>query len=177
MSILAATFSSGQVTAAARITNAALQTWVRRGLIIGHKDGGVDMPGKPGIRRTFSFFNLVEVATGAALVNAGTDLRQAFRAANHYAHAGSYLPGLPRRLPSLPFPGARLTLIGVAADRSAEVVWEPKTDAYIAAAHALGNPEAFALLNASAVFERAMVAIGQNPHQVKREAYKGEGEE
>lgn len=165
-------FTAGQVTKAARVKNATLQTWIARGVIIGHgqKDGpasGVDMPGRPGTRRSFTFFNVMEVATAAALIEAGVDVRSAFRAAGHFAHAGS------RRLPSLPFPGDGDTILCVAADRSYELQMKRGENLYVMARHYLGNPRAFTTLNVSDVFDEVAASLGFHPQEVMDEAYKG----
>lgn len=174
MTIFDATFTSGQVTAAAGVSNAVLQTWIRRDLIIGHKGGGVDMPGRPGVRRSFSIFNLVEVSIGAALVNAGVDLRHAFRAAGHFAHTSSKAHGLPMRLPALPYPGPRHTVVCVAGERSVELAWEPRRDLWVEARSELGHPDGITMISASDVFDRALRTVGYDPRKVLHEAY-GEG--
>lgn len=167
MSIFEATFSTGQIVAAAGITPAALQSWIRRDFIIGHGEGGVDKPGKAGLRRAFTIFNLMEIATAAALVDAGVDIPHAFRAAHRFAHVGG-----PPRLPALPFPGAVGTLIAMASGEARVMAWKPGEDVYaIARSHLRGHGPAITLLDVGNVFERAVSAVGHNPQAILSEAY------
>ena len=87
--IFTAKFSTGDLAKAADVTTAALQTWIRRGLIVGVDGIGIDMPGCPGFRRAFSFENVMEVAVGAALIKGGNAPAEAFKAAREFAYTGS----------------------------------------------------------------------------------------
>ena len=84
--IFTAKFSTGDLAKAADVTTAALQTWIRRGHIVGADGIGIDMPGSPGFRRSFSFENVMEVAVGAALIKDGNAPAQAFKAARKFAY-------------------------------------------------------------------------------------------
>ncbi len=82
------TFSTGEITKFADVTNDNLQNWLKRGVIIGHREikGG----GSVGQRRHFSWFNLMEIATAAALLKIGVSSRaDAFAAAQAFSHTGS----------------------------------------------------------------------------------------
>src|SRR6056297_1888335 len=97
MEIQEHTFSAGEVTKAADISASTLQNWIKRSVIIGHRDikGG----GSQGRHRRFSWFNVMEISIAAALVKTGvTDLPRAFDAAQKIAHTGDF----PRR-PGFPF--------------------------------------------------------------------------
>lgn len=163
-SILQAKFTTGQVTKAAGITNASLQTWIRRGLIVG--SGGVEMPGQPGIRRTFSFYSVMEIATASALIELGLSAGQAFRAAQLFSHSGD-----KSRMIAFPFPEGR-TFICVAGDRSAELMWKPGQDLIVMARHNLGRPMGFVVLDASELFDRVTASLGYHPQALLDEEYR-----
>lgn len=165
MSIYSDTFSTGQVVKAASITNAALQTWIRRGHIVGHGEKGVDMPGRPGVRRSFTFFNVMEVATAAALIDLGIEPRDAFGAAHRFAHTGD-----KDRQIAAPFSEGR-TLLGVAGSRSAEIRWMPGEDAIAIIRHHLGRPRGFTVLDASDLFDRVVASLGYHPQRVLDDIY------
>lgn len=165
MKIFHEEFSTGQILKAADVSNAALQTWIRRGLIVGQKDTGIDMPGQPGKRRAFTYFNAVEIATAAALVAGGCDLRDAFQAGAHFAHAGTN-----GRIPGLPFKDG-LTVLCVAGDRSADLRWAKGVDIYVSARHALGQPLSITMLDMNELIDRVCVALGHHPQKVIDQAY------
>jgi len=160
-----ATFSTGDVCRAAGITNAALQTWIRRGLIVGHGDGGVDMPGKAGVRRAFGFYTVMEIATAKALTDLGLSASQAFRAAQRFAHTGD-----SKRMVAFPFAEGR-TLVCVAGDRSTELAWQPGDDLIAAVRNHLGRPLGFTVLDASDLFDRVTASLGYHPQQLLDEEY------
>lgn len=161
MDIFDAQFSTGQVLAAAGMANPGLQTWIRRGMIVGHKDRPIDMPGSPGIRRTFTFHNVMEIATAKALVDVGAELIDAFRAAAMFAHTGD-----EERLPGLPFANDAYTLLCMAGDRSTVVEWEPGTDVLANIRHDLGRPLGFVILQVNPLFDRVTSSLGYHPEAV-----------
>lgn len=161
----ASTFSTGDVRKAADVGNPTLQSWIRRGYIVGHSGDGVEMPGKPGHRRRFSFHNLIEIAVAAALARAGVDVAPAFKAAHRFAHSAD-----EQRLPALPFQDGR-TLLCVAGDRAIEVQSQPGEDWHSVARHLLGRPEVMTVLDVSDLFDRSVAALGLHPQRVIDEGY------
>lgn len=165
--IAEATFSSGQVLRAANIKNPLLQTWIRRGLIVG--EGGVDMPGRPGIRRSFGFYTLIEIAVAAALTDLGLAASQAFSAAQRFAHVGE-----DGRAIAFPFPAGR-TFLCVAGDRSVVVAAAPGEDVFSIARQRLGRPMGFVALDVSELFDRVAFSLDLHPQALLDAAY-GDGE-
>ncbi len=166
-SIFGTEFGTGQVLEAADITNPALQTWIRRGVIVGHKDRPVDMPGTPGVRRRFSFCSVVEIALAKALTDVGVDLADAFHAAARFAHFGA-----GGRHAGLPFPGSASTLLCVAGQRVAIVRQEPGEGVLAEIRARLGRPVGWAMLDAGQVFARVVTRLGFHPEAVKADAYE-----
>lgn len=160
----ARSFSTGDLIKAADVTGAALQTWIRRGLIVGTDETGVDMPGQAGIRRAFSFGNLMEVAMGAALIKRGISPAHAFKAAAKFAHTG----GGGRR-PGLPYPDGS-TLLCVDGDRSS-VMHVPQAGTVAEMKRSLRAAEGFYILYADLVFDRVTAALGWHPEAVLEAGY------
>jgi len=168
VSIYQATFSTGDVCRVAGVTNPALQTWIRRGLIVGEA-GGVDMPGKPGVRRSFGFYTVMEIAVAAALTDLGLSAAQAFKAAQRFAHTGD-----ESRMAAFPFPDGR-TFLCVAGDRSAELMWKPGEDLVVMARHHLGRPLGFTVLDVSALFDNVTAGLGYHPQKLLDDEYRKDG--
>jgi hypothetical protein len=168
MDVFTKNFTAGQVVAAADITGAALQTWIRRGVIVGHRGKGVEMPGKPGRPRAFSFYNVMEIATAAALIKVGVDVAPAFRAAQHFSHSGA-----GGRLPGLPFNTPVETFLVCAGERTVVVPWRPGTDFISEVRSHLGFPVDMTVVDALSVFDRAAAAIGEHPEDLLEAAYAG----
>ncbi|CAH1653441.1 conserved hypothetical protein [Hyphomicrobiales bacterium] len=166
MSIFNAEFVTGQVLVAADVTNSALQTWIRRNLLVGHKNHEIDMPGSPGIKRKFSFFNVMEIAIAKALVDLGVELADAFKAAALFAHTGD-----DDRLPSLPFRGVGFTLLCVSGPHSHAVQWKPDVDTVADVRVMLRQPKGWTTLEVMPVFDRVTVTLGYHPSAVVDEAY------
>lgn len=160
-----ATYSTGDVLKAADLANNTLQTWIRRGFIIGHSGGGVEMPGRPGVRRRFSFHNLIEIAIATALSRSGMEVAGAFKAAHRFAHSSD-----GDRLPALPFPEGR-TLLCVANGRAVEVRWKPGEDWHAVTRVELGRPEIMTVLDVSDLFDRAIAALELHPQRVIDDGY------
>ena len=167
MSILEAAFSTGQVLEAADMTNPALQNWIRRGIIVGHKDHPIDMPGTPGVRRQFSFDSVLEISLAKALTEVGVDLADAFHAAARFAHFGS-----GGRHAGLPFPDPASTLLCVAGQRVTIIRQEPGEDILPEIRARLGKPMGWAMLDAGHVFNRVASRLGFIPEAVKADAYE-----
>lgn len=175
MTIFSAKFSTGQVVEAAGVAHETLQNWMKRDLVIGHKQ--IEGGGSQGRHRQFSFFNVMEIAVAKALIDVGmTDLQAAFRAADAFAHAGQGpLPGTPERAPGCPFKDAPgITLIVANKDWSDEIFLSPTDSAMKLYAdifsRRIGNAGAV-ILNASDVFDRVTSRLGYHPDEVMGAAY------
>ena len=184
MNIFQETFSTGKVVKAANITNAKLQSWMRRDLIVGHrKKAPIGGGGAPGSSREFSYFNVMEIAVAEAVLQVGSQsVEEAFHIAMGFAHmgngasfwAGEEEPPLPRD-PGMPFnphvhPGCQ-TLLCVAGTASVTVPWKPGSDAYIDARHKLHNPASMVIIEIDPIYERVVKALGHNPWEVKQFCY------
>ncbi|ARC87892.1 hypothetical protein [Rhodovulum sp. MB263] len=168
-------FSAGDVTKAADISMSTLQNWIKRDVIVGHKkiEGG----GSQGRHRRFSWHNVIEIATAAALVKVGvTDLSIAFRAAQLFAHTGAGpLPGKPGRCPGLPFEASNVrTLLFVSGEHSQILPYSPNKggeDVLAVARIGLRKPEAFIVVDLLELFDRVCGALGLHPQEVMDRAY------
>lgn len=169
-------YGTKQALLASGATNAALQSWIRRGLIVGHKGEGVDMPGSPGARRVFSFFNVVEIAVAKALTDAGVAPYHAFKAAGDFAHIGKWRPDGPEREVGMPFKEDGMTLLAVAGDHSEVWLYRPGEDVLPFLFSELGRPQSIVLLNVDDVFRNAMSNLGYDAGEVIAYAYKNSGE-
>jgi hypothetical protein len=142
------------VLEAVELTNATLQTWIRRGLVTGAEGDPVDMPGSPGIRRTFSFAQVMQIATAKALIGLGLSVSDAFNAAAAFAHLGSQ-----DRPPGQIFPSG-VTLLCVSGDRSVVLGW-PQGELLTIALDSLGAPDGFMLLILNPMVQRLTAALAR----------------
>ncbi|GGO55175.1 MerR HTH family regulatory protein [Roseovarius pacificus] len=170
MSIYTRYFSAGEVAQASGITPSTLQNWIKRDVIIGHKiEGG----GSQGKHRRFSWHNVMEIATAAALVKAGvSDLGVAFYAAQSFAHVAHAAPsGKLQRLPALPYDiSYGRTLLFVAGKHSQITTYKPGSDPFVRVAYGGRDREAFIVVDLLAVFDRVCVSLGLNPQEVMSQA-------
>jgi len=158
MNIFQQRFSTGQVVAATGLPNATLQSWLKRDLIVGHKQyAPIQGGGSPGAHRTFSFFNVMEIAIAKALLG--------------FAHVGNGQIGdmRPERRPGLPYNDACLTVLCVRQENSVVEIWKPKSDLFITARHRLG--EGFVVLEINPIFERVTHRLGHDYRDVLNFAY------
>lgn len=174
MSIFQQRFSTGQVVTATDLPNATLQSWLKRNLIIGHKDiaGG----GSPGIHRTFSFFNVMEIAIAKALTDLGLSASDALKAGQRFAHGASGPIGMgPSRRPSIPFDSREvgcMTLLCIAGDKSITYrMTKAENGLFAEARSALGWPGGFIVLEIGPIFERATRRLGYDYRAVLADAY------
>lgn len=189
MNIFFDQFSTGQVTAATGVTNATLQSWLKRDIVTTARPEGAEQGfyitggGAPGAHRRYSFRTVMEIAIAKALIDAGMEnLENAFKAAVHFAHFGSVSgsyglkpapTATPNRIPGLPHGSASgKTLIAARGDRSTEYFWERRDVELIHnIMFELGDAEGFVLVNASAVFNRVVKALDYDPYAVMTLAY------
>ena len=87
MDIFSQTFSAAEVAAACNIAPETLQNWMKRDLIMGHVDGETKVAGggSRGVRRQFSWENLMDIATASAFVEIGFLPTDAFKIAHRFS--------------------------------------------------------------------------------------------
>lgn len=173
MSVFEETYGSADVIRAAGVSNDVLQIWIRRGLILGAPGKGVHMPGRQGLRREFTYFNVVEIAVAAALISAGVSNKSAFQHAASFAHVGTGpLPKHPGREPAMPF-AAGVTYLAVAGDESVVLQHTPgQGDMMVMINHHLGKPRTVILVNASRVVGDVLTALDRDPEAEIAAAYQ-----
>jgi hypothetical protein len=174
--IFQAKFSTGQIVKATGVSNASLQTWLKRGIIAGHRDADIEGGGSPGLHRRFSFFNLMEIATAKAMIDCGvSDLATAFKAARTFAHIGAGpLPGeTPERQPGLPFNDGRTLLCVGQSGGSYVECWKPGKDPLANIRIALGHPIGFVVIDMTALFDRVAASLEYHPQAILDFAYSG----
>lgn len=176
----AITVEAAQTAAAAGITDQTLQNWLKRDVIVGHKrrEGTIGGGGSKGRRRQFTFFNVMEIATAAALLRVGvSDLGLAFEAACGFSHFGEgELPGRPKRNPSLPFDAAGYTMLVLAGEKSDVVLHTPGQDLLSVIRSTFRNTEGFVILDMSDLFDRVCASLGLHPEEVLRQSYGSDDE-
>lgn len=184
------TFSTGDVILAAGVTNPVLQSWLKRGLIIGERDGRIDGGGAPGNRRRFEYSSLMEIATAKALIDAtsGMDLQTAFKVADEFAHFGegrtpTWDDGMsdvrPARLGGYPFHFMHGDTFLAVAGGQAEIALVPKGgDAYRAAQRALGHRASVGLvvLDLTELFCRVCYRLQIDPFDSLNAVYPEDAE-
>lgn len=179
MNIFHHKFTTGQTVEATEVPHATIQSWMKRGHVVGSREtGAVEGGGTPGSHRRFSFFNVMEIAVAKALTDAGLgDLDAAFRAAIHFAHAGrGFISDVfPARIPSCPFDPQSTrayTLIFARPDGSEEVPWRPGRDVLASALHGRGG---CVLIEVNPIFDRVVTSLGYHPTDVLDLAYGRKG--
>lgn len=168
MTLVEATYSSGQVAKAIGVNEHTLQTWFKRGLVTGGENAYLEKPSLMGTRRRFTFENVVEVAVANAPVCLRVPAPVAFRAARQFAHVGD-----EHRLPGLPFPDGP-TFLFSSGPRASVIRWCDDTYQMLAAIkRRLGTSEGFIALDVGPVFDRAVAGLGLHPQDVIDAAYAG----
>ncbi|MCV0429021.1 MAG: hypothetical protein K5905_26500 [Roseibium sp.] len=182
MNIFNDKFASGQVIKSAGISNATLQSWLKREVIVGQKDGSViEGGGSPGRHRRFSFYNLIEIATAKALIDCGvSDLQVAFSTARKFAHTGiAATKEHPERNPGMPFnisnDALGQTLLCMSGEHSFVAFWQPGTDPLLEIRTALRRPIGFVILDMNELFDRVTASLGYHPQEVIEHAYSSSG--
>jgi hypothetical protein len=175
MSILNETFSTHQVAVAANVAPGTLQNWLKRGVIVGHRDEDIEGGGIQGNHRKFSFFAVMQIAVAKALIDAGvTDLKKAFDAAVGFAHIGGGPIGNvePGRIPALPFHFKHgETLLVVSERRKSVILHRPNVDDFHVIRHRLQSPASWVTVDAGEVFRRVCAALGKHPSAVMDAEY------
>lgn len=171
MNIFHQRFPASQVVNVTGVTPNTLQSWMRRGHIVGQRETGmeVDGGGQPGVHRLFSFFNIMEIAVAKALLDAGLgDLDDAFDAARRFAHVGHgfHSKDHPERSPSCPFNHhgqTALTLLFVRGETSKAVFYQLGRDPLLSLLREHGGG---VILEIDPVFRRVVSFLGHHPEEV-----------
>lgn len=174
MNIFFDRFAASQVTAAAGITNPALQSWLRRGHVIGHPEAdtsNIEGGGSAGIHRRFSFHTVMQLAIAKALTDcSGMGAKEALYAGGYFAHTGS-----EARTPAVPFNGGG-SFLGVALHPDEEypavtvASWKPGIDLYPNLSHRLRTRN-FVMVFLNPIFDAAVTSLGYRPEDVLDRAY------
>jgi len=175
--VLGKEYSAKQVCEIAGVSNASLQNWIKRKLIVGHREikGGGEGPGR---HRRFSFFNVVEIAMASKLIATGLQPKDAFKAAADFAHVGGggQTFDLPERLPGFPFHFQHgYTIFGISEERTFEVIWMPGStvDTYGQLRGFLHSDD-FITINATKLFDNICSKMGLHPNVVLDNVYPEE---
>jgi hypothetical protein len=180
MNMLMNPLGAGRVAEVTGLNPGALQNHLSRKVVIGHREGlaPIEGGGANGVRRKFTFENVMEIAIAKALTDAGvSDLEVAYRAASRFSHfAHGPVGKVPGRLPSFPFKSGR-TLLVVTGSFARVFHWEPTKTDFLAIIRSelgrdLGHVEGFTLVDCSAVFDRVVQALGFIPPDVIAQAYR-----
>lgn len=179
MNIFHDKFTTGQVLEASGASNAALQSWLKRGAVIGRNEDPIEGGSRPGIHRRYSFFNVMQIVAAKGLIDLGVTVDHAFLAAGAYAHTGDVELGRhPDRAPGFPFSTRNtlgLTLLCVASTNY-NIYFSPLRENPIPSVmHVLGGAEGFTALVMNDVFERAVQALGYDPNKLLSETYRPAG--
>ncbi len=181
MEIWTNTYSAHEVAAATNVAPATLQNWLKRGVIVGHRDN-IEGGGIQGNRRRFSFYAVMQIAIASALIEAsgGMDIKAAFEAAMIFAHSGhgggaGYAgeeKNEPERCPAHPYHfSLGKTLLATVGGNTTVVLNDPIGDTFGMIGHKLRRAIGFTVIDASAVFDRVCGALGEHPNVVMDAAY------
>lgn len=180
--LLNMTFTTSQVSEITGVSADAVQNWIKRGLIVGHRPTGeatFEGGGSQGRHRQFSYFAVMQFAMAGALVKATVGAADAAKGAVEFAHigGGGKVFGLPDRLPGLPFHHNRgETVFGFTPSRSFEELWEADKpdgngrDTFGHLRRILGPT--FVVVDASEVFRSVCAGIGRLTGQPRDFEYR-----
>lgn len=185
MEISTNTYSAHDVAAAAQVSPATLQNWLKRGVIVGHGNDAIEGGGIQGKHRRFSFFALMQISVAAALIEAsgGMQIKQAFYAAMTFAHSGHVASGWtgddgisdddePSRHASYPYHFRHgKTLLATVGGKTAILLENGSGDTFGNIRAALQRATGFTIIDAGEVFDRVCAALGEHPNTVLDAAY------
>lgn len=84
-----AQFTTGQLLEAADVTGSALQSWIKRGLLVSHRKGAeITGGGSQGVHRRFSYRAVMVVATASCLIKQGVGAECALAEAERIIASG-----------------------------------------------------------------------------------------
>jgi hypothetical protein len=184
MEIWTNTYSAHDVAAAANVPPATLQNWIKRSVIVGHRESDIEGGGVQGKTRRFSFYAVMQISIAAELIKAsgGMDLKEAFAAAMQFAHSGDGGAGSvgdgalsnddSTRAPGHPyhFPYGK-TLLATVNGNTAIVLDDAAGNTFGKISNKLRRPNGFTVIDAGAVFDRVCEALGYHPNVVMDKAY------
>lgn len=167
------TFSASEAASASGVSVESIQTWLKRKLIVGHRN--IEGGGSQGRHRRFTFNNVMEIAVAKAIIDMGVSTKQAFTASNSFAHTGGggEVFSLPDRQPSLPFHHNHGdTIMGIAGLRSFEELYKSGEDydTFGRLRHHLQS-EHFLALNVSEIFGHVCVRMNLHSRKVLDAVY------
>lgn len=170
--------SSPEVAELTGLNPETLQTYIRRGLLVGMRDaeGG----GAQGKHRRFSWYALMQVALGAELIRANVAAKSAFDAAVKFAHVSSGVAVWEveeedpndYRAPGFPYRRGDTYLIAYGEKgrvvRSYDGSINPDFPSRAV-------PTVYHVVNATKVFERICGALGVHPYKELDDIYNIKG--
>jgi len=172
-------YPTGTVLTVAGITNNSLQNWFQRKLVIGNKGDQEDMKERFTGRRLFSFHDIMVFTLVKQLTDLGCDVKNAFKAANQFAHSASDRDGC-RRLPAFPYVGGDeaslfdvATWLIVKAEQFLTVPQKKGEDVLskVAAFHPDWN--GFLVLKINPIFDHVVTKLGFHPEELTEWVYRG----
>lgn len=179
--ILHREFSASEVSQIADVSPANLQLWLKRDLLIGHKqvpEHEIEGGGSRGKHRRFRWYSVMEAALAGVLISHGFPPAKAFPAVGMFAHAsdgGSHWTGEapgPLRLPGLPFHHKHgPTYLYIAGDQSFTVCRSVPEFSEERARNILGNALAYTVIDTSELFNHMSARLGIRPYGALDEIY------
>ena len=176
MNLIERSFTGQTVALATGATVKEIANWADRGLIMGQRE-----PLGKGHKRTFSWFNIMEIGGATALLNIGVNSpADAFAASQYFAHVSSEGGaawagddgGAPARHPGLPFHHDHGdTFLCVAGDKARVVLSSDGTLNLSEIKQGLGSPTGFIVLNISALFMQITLRMAMDYREVLDEVY------
>ena len=167
-------FSSAQTAKAASIKPTLLHTWMRRYFDAIDDRHQIEGGGTRGHDRTFSYYDVMNIALAARLVDVGVPVVDALKAGACFAYTYMNIPGY-RREPGMPFHDAKrppVTLVIVSPKGPAVVPYDRQTDPFKEINILLGNPDAFTVFPVHACWIDVCVKLGFVPSDVLNAAYE-----
>lgn len=166
-------FSTADVLSAVDIAEAKLQSWLRRGLIVGQREGKI--VGSQGRARRFSFHSVMEIAVAAALIDTGVPVDTAFQVTRKVAYVGA-----SDRVAGLPWPRSQgETLLAVSGDKTRLIRTIEGADVFLHFADAgQAKPDRVNVVDVSAIFDRVSAKIyedGNAPNSILEAEYPEAG--
>lgn len=167
------TFSAAEVSDMTGARPDSIQNWIKRKLIVGHRD--IQGGGSQGRHRQFTFENVMEIAIARAIIQMNCGAKEAFAASSQFAHVGGggATFSLPNRFPGLPFHHSHGdTLFGIAGNRTFETAWSSggTRDTYKDFRYFLQSDH-FITVNVSTVFQAVCAHFKYHPSKILDAAY------
>ena len=186
MDILNRTYTTAEIAELVGVSVKDLANWADRGLI-----RPVNESIGRGRSREYSWFTLIQIACGVAIMELGfSSPKEALAAALRFAHissggsgwVGSEQEGQPIRYPGLPFHHMRgVTMFYVSGERGAVLlhrIWDKElfSDGHFKLERLLNGARGYIALNVSEIFEDLCARLGEDYRNVLDRAYAGKDE-